>query len=276
MSEAAVPGPAADEIKSCCAQVYASTWARILLGDSLHPGGLRLSERLAQLLHLDAGGRVLDVAAGRGESAIHIAETTGCHVVGVELSHASVAEARERARDARVDDRVRFVVGDAERLEFDDAFFDAVLCECAFCIFPDKGRAASEFARVLRPGGRLGMSDLTRAGALPEALHGLLGWVACIADAQPVQVYADHLVAAGLYVDAVEHHDDALRELIESVQQRLVGVGLLASTGGLGVQPADVVQARSLALAAREAVTDRRLGYAIVCASKPIRTLGLV
>lgn len=267
-----MPGPAADEIKSCCAQVYASTWARVLLGNSLHPGGMRVSERLAQLLHLDAGGRVLDVAAGGGESAIYLAKTMGCHVVGVELSDANVALARERARDARVDDRVRFVVGDAEGLEFDDASFDAVLCECAFCIFPDKGRAASEFARVLRPGGRLGMSDLTRAGALPEALHGLLGWVACIAGAQLVQVYAEHLVAAGLHVDAVEHHDDALRELIEAVQQRLVGLGLLASTGGLGVQPFDVVQARRLALSARDAVAERRLGYAIVCASKPTPT----
>lgn len=272
----AAPAPAADQIKSCCAQVYASTWARLLLGDSLHPGGLRLSERLAQLLHLDAGSRVLDVAAGRGESAIHLATTTGCHAVGIELSETSVAEARQRAREARVDDRVRFVVGDAEGIEFDDASFDAVLCECAFCIFPDKRRAASEFARVLRPGGRLGMSDLTRAGALPEALHGLLGWVACIADAQPVQVYADHLAAAGLHVDAVEHHDDALRELIESVQQRLVGVGLLASIGGVWVQPIEVVQARSLALAARDAVADGRLGYAIVCASKPERASALV
>ena len=49
-----------------------------------------------------------------------------------------------------------------------------VVCECAFCTFPDKSRAAAEFARVLRSGGRVGISDLTRSGELPGELDGLL------------------------------------------------------------------------------------------------------
>ncbi len=83
-------------------------------------------------------------------------------------------------------------------LTFEDASFDAVICECAFCTFPDKERAAAEFARVLRPGGRVGLSDLTRTGPLPDELEGLLAWVACIADARPVEEYAHFLTAAGI------------------------------------------------------------------------------
>jgi ubiquinone/menaquinone biosynthesis C-methylase UbiE len=65
-----------------------------------------------------------------------------------------------------------------------------VICECAFCTFRDKSAAASEFARVLKPGGKVGLSDLTRSGILPAELDGLLAWVACIADARPISEYA--------------------------------------------------------------------------------------
>jgi arsenite methyltransferase len=62
--------PAADEVKACCAALYESDWARLLLGDSLHPGGLALTERLGSLLGLGPGDRVLDVACGPGTSAL--------------------------------------------------------------------------------------------------------------------------------------------------------------------------------------------------------------
>src|SRR6266511_4051317 len=74
-----------DVVKSGCATVYASDWANLLLGDSFHPGGLTLTSRLGQLLGLDASSTVLDVACGRGSSAIHLAQTTGCRVIGVAL-----------------------------------------------------------------------------------------------------------------------------------------------------------------------------------------------
>lgn len=85
---------AAAELKSCCAAVYGSDWARLLLGDSFHPGGMALTTRLGELVGLGPDDRVLDVAAGRGTSAIHLARRFGCAVVGVDLSAASVAAAR--------------------------------------------------------------------------------------------------------------------------------------------------------------------------------------
>jgi hypothetical protein len=53
-------------VKSCCADLYASDWARLLLGDSLHPGGAALTGRLGRLMELGPGTRMLDVAAGMG------------------------------------------------------------------------------------------------------------------------------------------------------------------------------------------------------------------
>jgi ubiquinone/menaquinone biosynthesis C-methylase UbiE len=103
------------------------------------------------------------VASGKGESAIFLARQSGCEVVDVDFGPQNVRDANSNATATQVGHLVSFVEGDAERLDFPDAGFDAVVCECAFCTFPDKSAAASEFARILRPGGRVGMSDLTRA-----------------------------------------------------------------------------------------------------------------
>src|SRR5579862_7984914 len=154
------------QVKSCCAALYESNLARILLGDSFHPGGLRLTRRLGEMLQLRPGLRVLDVAGGKGESAIFIARQFGCEVVGVDFGADNVKTANSQAEGAGLARLVSFVHGDAERLDFPDAGFDAVICECAFCTFPDKPAAASEFARMLRNKGRAGLSDLTRSGAL--------------------------------------------------------------------------------------------------------------
>src|SRR5260370_41659650 len=77
-------GAHTDELKACCAAVYASDWARLLLGESFHPGGLALTERLGTLLDLGPGKRVLDIAAGQGSSAIFLAQRFGCEVIGAE------------------------------------------------------------------------------------------------------------------------------------------------------------------------------------------------
>src|SRR5580700_972188 len=184
------------ELKSCCAAVYQSEFAHLLLGDSFHPGGQRLTARLGDQLDLRPGLRVLDVASGKGESAIFLAGQFGWHVVGVDFGPENVREANTRAKATQVAHLVSFVEGDAERLNFPEASFDAVICECAFCTFPDKRAAALEFARVLRPGGGAGLSDLTRSATLPPELTGLLAWVACIADARPVEEYAAYLRGA--------------------------------------------------------------------------------
>src|SRR5262245_47634322 len=128
-------------LKACCAAVYQSDFARMLLGDSFHPGGLSLTKILGERLALAPGMRVLDVASGKGESAIFLTRTFGCEVVGIDFGAENVREARERAQAAGVGALANFVEGDAERIEFPDRSFDAVVCECAFCTFPDK-RAA--------------------------------------------------------------------------------------------------------------------------------------
>ena len=101
-------------LKSCCANVYQSEWARLLLGDSFHPGGTALSGYLGAALHLGPDQRVLDVASGQGTSAIYLAQCFGCTVLGIEYSHVAVECATQAAQTAGVAHLVTFEQGDAE------------------------------------------------------------------------------------------------------------------------------------------------------------------
>lgn len=261
----------AEAVKTCCAALYQSDIARLLLGDSFHPGGLALTQRLGELLNLRPGCRVLDVASGQGTSALFLAQHFGCTVVGVDFGRQAVQEATARAGRAGLDHMVRFEQGDAEHLHrFELSGFDAIICECAFCTFPNKTAAAREFARLLRPGGRAGLSDLTRNGPLPPELEGLLAWVACLADARPIEEYAGYLRQAGLTALQVEPHNAALDKLVKDVRAKLLAAELLLKLKKIYLPPGiNFEQAKNLAQSAAAAVQAGKLGYALVAAAKP-------
>lgn len=244
---------AAAEVKACCAAAYSAPAARFLLGDSFHPGGPALTSELARALRVGEGDLVVDVACGPGTSALQLARETGCAVIGVDLAPPIVQPE---------DSRVRFVSGDAEALPLADESVDGALCECALCTFPDKERAARELARVLRPGARLALSDLTaHAGELPEALTSLQAWVACIADARPLDEIATLLEHAGLSVEETEQHDAAFAALLDRIEARLRVAAMLA--------PEAIASAQALLGDARGALEAGALGYGVVIARRP-------
>lgn len=257
------------ELKSCCAAAYESDFARLLLGGSFHPGGLALTARLGDRLELSPRDRVLDVACGRGDSAISLAQRFGCRVTGIDFGRANIADATSRAESAGLADRLRFETGDAEELNYPDAAFDAVVCECAYCTFPDKRAAARELIRVLAPGGRLGLSDLTRTAGLPAELSGLLAWIACIGDARPVAEYIEYLEAAGFQSISVEPHDDALASMVRDIQARLLATELMVKLEKVKLPGVDLREANALATNAAQAVRSGVLGYTLITAIRP-------
>ena len=259
---------AADEVKACCAASYGGEIATYLLGESFHPGGERLTRGLMAHLALRHDAVLVDVASGRGTSAMLAATETGCRVVGIDLSGDNVAHASAAARAGGLDGRVRFVCADAERLPLDDGEADAILCECALCLFPDKPRAVAELARVLRPGGCLALSDVvTEPARLSVAFDGLAGWASCVADARPVDQVRALLTDAGFEVTHTDRHDDAIAQLIDRVEARLRLARRVAST----VPQIAAMAPRGLELvaAARAALADGALGYATIVARLP-------
>lgn len=255
------------DLKQCCANIYQTEAARMLLGDSFHPGGLALTERLGALLRLTPETHLLDVASGTGASALHLAERFGCRVTGIDLSRDNVTRANAAAQSGNLADQVHFLAADAESLPFPDGCFDALLCECAFCTFPSKSAAASEFARVLQPGGRLGLSDLTRDAQLPEELDSLMAWVACIADAQPIDQYHALLQAAGFTLDLTEPHHNALGDMVRQIRTRLLAFEIARGLKKISAPQFDLSAARQMAIAAQDAIRQGRLGYVMITAT---------
>lgn len=111
------------------------------------------------------GAQVLDVATGTGKVAFAAARAIGPkgRIVGIDLSEGMLVQARRRLGGLPVEFRLM----DAEKLEFEDATFDVVLCGFAIWFLPDILRGMREMRRVLRPGGRLAFSTWTKQSHEP-------------------------------------------------------------------------------------------------------------
>jgi hypothetical protein len=101
-------------------------------------------------------------------------------------------------------------------------------------------------------------------------MAGLLAWIACLADARPVEEYLAYFAQAGLVVEPVEAHDPMLSELIKTIQAKLLGTELLVKLKKLDLPGANFDQAKSLARSAAEAVQEGKLGYALIIGTKPV------
>ena len=101
---------------------------------------------------------------------MHLAETIGCHIVGVDINELGIRGAKELARTQGLDSRVRFEQCDvSKKLPFDDATFDAVFSNDVLCHVPGRLDLLVEIFRVLKPSGRMLFSDALVIGGLISA-----------------------------------------------------------------------------------------------------------
>ncbi len=124
-----------------------------------------VGEQLAEACDLRWDERVLDVAAGNGNATLAAARR-GCQVTSTDYVGTLLDRGAGRARAEGL--TVSFQTADAEALPFPDASFDVVLSTFGVMFTPDHGRAASELARVCRPGGRIGLANWTPEGFIGQ------------------------------------------------------------------------------------------------------------
>jgi ubiquinone/menaquinone biosynthesis C-methylase UbiE len=124
-----------------------------------------VGEQLAEACDLHCDERVLDVAAGNGNATLAAARR-GAHVTSTDYVASLLERGAERARAEGL--QVSFQAADAEALPFEDASFDAVLSSFGVMFAPDHAKAASEMARVCRPGGRIGLANWTPEGFIGQ------------------------------------------------------------------------------------------------------------
>jgi arsenite methyltransferase len=258
----------ATDCKPCCALLYELPLTTLLLGESFHPGGNRLTRQLAEQALVGPGSRVLDIACGPGNSARLLADEFGATVTGVDYSAALLQTARRQSAAAGLARRVDFLHADAQQLPLAARQFDVVLCECALCTFADAPRALAEMLRVLKPGGRLALSDIVVNAALPESLQSALGQALCIAGARAADEYQRLILAAGFHAPRRHDVSGVLLDTVRQIEQRLRLAEVMATLQQSSLPPAFDNPAEALD-SAREFIARGGLGYMLFVARAP-------
>lgn len=172
--------------------------------DRDHYGGAQALEQLADAVGVTAGLRVLDVCSGMGGPARWLASTRGCHVTGIDLTLSRVDGAARLAARVGLSDRVTFVQGDATAMPLPDAAFDILMSQESWLHVPDKPKLMSECARVLKPGGTIGFTDIVRLGTLEAATEARLAAEIRTSNLATAAEYRQLLDANGCVVESEE------------------------------------------------------------------------
>lgn len=151
------------------------------------------------LAQLQPGETVLDLGSGGGIDVILSAKRVGLHgkAYGLDLTDEMLALARENQKKAGVEN-VEFLKGAIENVPLPDNSVDVIISNCVINLSGDKDRVLAEAFRVLKPGGRLAISDVLVRGDVPAEIRKSMElWVGCIAGALEENEYREKLARAG-------------------------------------------------------------------------------
>jgi ubiquinone/menaquinone biosynthesis C-methylase UbiE len=151
------------------------------------------------IAELNEGEVVLDLGSGGGLDCFLASQKVGDkgNVIGLDMTPEMIKMARVNAIKVGVTN-VEFRLGEMEHMPVNDSSVDAIISNCVINLSPDKDSVFKEAYRVLKPGGRLSISDMVLLGDLPRGIkESLEEWAGCIAGALPKQEYLDKIKAAG-------------------------------------------------------------------------------
>ncbi|MCJ7604566.1 MAG: arsenite methyltransferase, partial [Dehalococcoidales bacterium] len=196
-----------DTSNSCCGSAVSARDISRGIGyseedmDSVPDGanlGLGCGNPIA-LASLKEGETVIDLGSGAGFDAFLAAGRVGAtgRVIGVDMTPEMIARARENAEKNDYNN-VEFRLGEIENLPVADGSVDIIISNCVINLAPDKKRVFSEAFRVLKPGGRIMVSDIVLKNKLPETiLDSIAAYVGCIAGASEMSEYFGAIESAG-------------------------------------------------------------------------------
>jgi arsenite methyltransferase len=231
------------EVKFCCPTCGPTTTDQCLaVGYTAED--LRLVPELAilgvgcgnptALADLKEGETVLDLGSGAGIDVFLAAKKVGEHgrVIGVDMTEDMVARGSQLAREHGFAN-VEFRLGYIEQLPVDSATVDAIISNCVINLTPDKLASFTEIYRVLKPGGRILISDLVTAGELPEDVRAsAAAWADCLAGAMAKEAYLETIRSAGFAdVTVVSQSSYEAPGMDERLQGKIISVKVGAVKG---------------------------------------------
>lgn len=228
---------------SCCSAFYEQDWVRHLAGDIFHPGGPELTHKTIAAMGLPAGARIADLGCGTGTSALMLAENPGLNVSAIDISANNIKRAQDRQlSDGGGPATVQFQQADAHELPFENGAFDGVLAECTFSLFRRQQAVLAEVARVLKPSGQLGITDMAVGGQLPDDIASIVAPWTCLADAVDQQAYSDMFTSAGFEIREFSNESPALQSLIGLLKRKLLLLGVGTVVAGVKVPKFDIAE----------------------------------
>jgi arsenite methyltransferase len=184
-----------------------------LMGDILRPGGIGLTARLAEIAGIKQNHSILDIGCGKGMTAAFLAREYDVHIIGIDLSNKMVSLCQSKTGEEDLAKRMSFLVGDGESLPFRDSSFDVVITECAFSLIPDKELAARDIWRVLKPGGRLVITDIILRGTVEKELQRQINFPCCFTGTLRLEEYIQLFKLAGFQSHYIEDRSDELKKV---------------------------------------------------------------
>jgi len=177
------------------------------------------------LAALRPGDIVLDLGSGGGIDVLLSAQRVGPtgKAYGLDMTDEMLALARENQRKAGVEN-VEFLKGEIEDIPLPDGSVDVIISNCVINLSADKDRVLAEAFRVLKPGGRLAVSDVVVRGEVPPAIRKSVElWIGCVAGALEEQEYREKLTKAGF--GAIDLEPTRIYR-VEDARELLAGAGL--------------------------------------------------
>jgi arsenite methyltransferase len=186
------------------------------------------------IAELQPGEVVLDLGSGGGIDCFLAAKRVGPEgrVIGLDMTPDMIKLARRNAKKIGARN-VEFRYGEMEDIPLPDESVDVIISNCVINLSPDKDAVFSEVYRVLRPGGRMSVSDIVVDGQLPQAIRSRLdAWAGCIAGALDELVYLDKIRAAGFEELEVVSRDQTDPDQISQEEMQLLVVGTDGQVAG--------------------------------------------
>jgi len=177
------------------------------------------------LAELHEGEIVLDLGSGGGIDVLLSAQRVGAtgKAYGLDMTDEMLALARENQRKAGVDN-AEFLKGEIEAIPLPDDSVDVIISNCVINLSADKDRVFAEALRVLRPGGRLAVSDVVVRGEVPSQIRRSIElWIGCVAGALEEEEYRAKLAKAGF--EAIDLEPTRIYR-VEDARELLAGAGI--------------------------------------------------
>jgi arsenite methyltransferase len=182
-------------------------YVRAVAGSAIRPGGMSLTGRAISFCMFGANPRLLDAGCGTGATVVFLRESFHFNAIALDISSSLIGTDTDKTGT------FPFIRGDARQLPFCDAVMDGITCECVISVLENPDLAFAEFARVLRPGGYLILSDLYDRGR--ETVYGCdsTDGAECLKNIRPRTVTENMVSGAGFELIIWEDHTVHLKEL---------------------------------------------------------------